>query len=97
MVPYILAIEPGNEFREVTVEQLERFADTDGFSPYEMKVGGRRSVVQVNVALEPPRLASRGAEACFETMQDPKQVVAYDVSGVFSAEECQLCFRDPAV
>jgi len=71
----------------LTVEQLERFADIDGFSRYDIRAGERRSVVQINVTYEPAILTPQDAEAYFEAVNYPEQLPAYDEQDVFSAEE----------
>ena len=54
MVPFILAIEVENEPLELTVEQLERFADVDGYTRYDVTAAGRRSLIYVNVTDDLP-------------------------------------------
>jgi len=54
MVPFILTVEVENEPLVLTVEQLERFADVDGYTRYDVTAEGRRSVIYVNVADDVP-------------------------------------------
>jgi len=54
MVPFILTVETEKEPVVLTVEQLERFADVDGYTRYDVTADGRRSVVYVNVADDSP-------------------------------------------
>jgi hypothetical protein len=54
MIPFSLEVELQNEQVIVTAEQLERFADVDGFSRYDVRVAERRSVLYVQVVDEPP-------------------------------------------
>jgi len=54
MVPFILTVETENEPVVLTVEQLERFADVDGYTRYDVTAEGRRSVMYVNVADDAP-------------------------------------------
>ena len=87
MVPYILEVELERKPVEITVEQLERFTDVDGFSRYDITLNDRRSVVKVNVTAEPVIVTPRDAEACFEAMHYPEQPVAYDEQEVFAPDE----------
>jgi hypothetical protein len=54
MVPFILTVEAENQPLTITVEQLERFADVDGYTRYDVTADGRRSVIYVNVADDSP-------------------------------------------
>jgi hypothetical protein len=87
MVPYNLEVELENKPVEITVEQLERFADVGGFSAYDITAGDRRSVVQVNVTYEPPVVTPQDAEAYFEAVHYPETLPAYDEREVFTPEE----------
>jgi hypothetical protein len=54
MVPFILTVEAENQSLTITVEQLERFADVDGYTRYDVTADGRRSVIYVNVTDDSP-------------------------------------------
>jgi hypothetical protein len=54
MLPFELTLTIGNEEVPVTVEQLERFADVDGYTRYDVRTADRRSVWYVNVVDEGP-------------------------------------------
>jgi poly-gamma-glutamate capsule biosynthesis protein CapA/YwtB (metallophosphatase superfamily) len=90
MVPVNLDVDFENQPVEVTAEQLERFADVDGFSRYDIRVGDRRSVVQINVTYEPPIVTAQDAEAYFEAVNYPEQPVAYDEQEVFDTDELRV-------
>jgi hypothetical protein len=54
MVPFVLELELENKPLIIMVEQLERFADVDGYTRYDVTGGERRSVIYVNVTDESP-------------------------------------------
>jgi hypothetical protein len=54
MVPFELELEINNKPLIISAEQLERFADVDGYTRYDVKAGERRSVVYVNIESEEP-------------------------------------------
>jgi hypothetical protein len=87
MVPFNLKVEMAGGHVLLTVEQLERFADADGFSRYDIRAGERRSVVQINVTYEPKIVTPQDAEAYFEAMNYPEQLPAYDDREVFTPNE----------
>jgi len=55
MVPFFLDIELNNRPFTITVEQLQNFADVDGYCRYDITTGERRAVVYVNVEYEEPQ------------------------------------------
>ncbi|SDE62888.1 hypothetical protein SAMN05216464_10820 [Mucilaginibacter pineti] len=55
MVPYSVEIELGNKMCALLVEQLQNFADVDGFCRYDVTAGERRSIIYVNVEYEDPQ------------------------------------------
>jgi len=54
MVPFELELEINNKPLVISAEQLERFADVDGYTRYDVREGERRSVVYVNIESEQP-------------------------------------------
>jgi len=54
MVPFNLELELENKPLMITAEQLERFADVDGYTRYDIISGERRTVVYVNIESEQP-------------------------------------------
>jgi hypothetical protein len=54
MVPFNLEIQVDGNSVIITTEQLERFADIDGYTRYDVREGDRRSVVYVNIESEQP-------------------------------------------
>jgi hypothetical protein len=54
MVPFNLVIQLEDNLVIITVEQLERFADVDGYTRYDITESSRRSVVYVNIESEQP-------------------------------------------
>ena len=54
MVPFELELEINNKPLVISAEQLERFADVDGYTRYDIRAGERRSVVYVNIESEEP-------------------------------------------
>jgi hypothetical protein len=87
MVPFNLEVNLAGEQVLLTAEQLERFADADGFSRYDLRTGERRSVVLINVTYEPEILTPQDAEAHFEAVNYPEQLPAYDEQEVFTPDE----------
>ena len=65
MVPFELEVELNDKPVTVSVEQLERFADVDGYTRYDITIGERRSVVYVNVPDEQPVLPDYNEEDVF--------------------------------
>jgi hypothetical protein len=49
MVPFELELELENNRLVISAGQLERFADVDGYTRYDVREGDRRSVVYVNI------------------------------------------------
>jgi hypothetical protein len=54
MIPFNLEIQVEDNLLIITAEQLERFADVDGYTRYDVTEGERRSVVYVNIESEQP-------------------------------------------
>jgi len=54
MIPFELELEINNKPLVISAEQLERFADVDGYTRYDVRAEGRRSVVYVNIESEQP-------------------------------------------
>lgn len=54
MVPFNLEIEFEGNPVIIMVEQLERFADVNGYTRYDVTENNRRSVVYVNIESEQP-------------------------------------------
>lgn len=54
MVPFDLELELENNPLTISAEQLERFADADGYTCYDVRAGERRTVVYVNIESEQP-------------------------------------------
>ncbi|MFD0767153.1 hypothetical protein ACFQZI_20025 [Mucilaginibacter lutimaris] len=82
-----MEVEIAGEHTVFTIEQLERFADADGFSRYDIRTGERRSVVRINVIKEPQIVTPQSAEAHLEAVEYPEKLPAYDEHGVFTADE----------
>jgi hypothetical protein len=54
MVPFDIELRVGNKQVAATAEPLERFADADGYTRYDVRTADRRSVLYVNVVDEAP-------------------------------------------
>ena len=54
MIPFDLEVEIENNALTISAEQLERFADVDGYTRYTITAGDRRTVVYVNIESEQP-------------------------------------------
>lgn len=54
MVPFELELEIENNPLRISAEQLERFADVDGYTRYAIVAGERRTVVYVNIESNQP-------------------------------------------
>lgn len=87
MVPFSLEVEFHGEQQLLTAEQLEHFADKDGFTRYDLRAGERRSVIHVDTVFEPPVATRQDADAYFEAVHYPEQLAAYDNQEVFTREE----------
>jgi hypothetical protein len=91
MLPFNLEIELENTAVTITVEQLERFADIDGYTRYDVRTGERCSVIYVNVEYEPPVLVtSQDVESYFEALHYPEQLLAYNDEDLFTPEELKI-------
>ncbi|MFA6083542.1 hypothetical protein [Mucilaginibacter sp.] len=87
MVPFNLDLELTANPVTITVEQLDRLADEDGFIRFDVSCAERRSVVFVNMENELPPVTSQDAEAYFEAVNYPEQVSAFSEDEVFTPEE----------
>jgi hypothetical protein len=87
MIPFNLEVDMACEHVLLKAEQLERFADADGFSRYDIRSGERRSVVWINVNYEPQIVTPQDAEAHFEAVNYPEQLPAYDQQEIFTLVE----------
>jgi hypothetical protein len=67
MVPFDLALTIGNEQVLVTVEQLERFADVEGYTRYDVRTADRRAVMYVNVVDKAPLVIAYADQEVFTT------------------------------
>jgi hypothetical protein len=79
MVPYFLDIELDNKALTITVEQLQNFADVDGYCSYDITCGDRRAVVYVNVEYEDPQPPAipQDLETYYEAIHYPEQAQAF--------------------
>lgn len=91
MVPFNVEIELENTPVSLTVEQLDRLADEDGFIRFDVRAGERRAVIYVNVEdqLSPPATA-QDAEAYFEAVHYPETLPAFSTDDEFTADEVKL-------
>lgn len=87
MVPFNLEIELENSTVPVSIEQLDRLADADGFIRFDVTCGERRSVIYVNVENDLPLVTPHDAEAYFEAVNYPEQVSAFSEEEIFTREE----------
>lgn len=94
MVPFFLGIELNNKPLTITVEQLQNFADVDGYCRYDITAGERRSVVYVNVEYEEPQrpVIPQDFDNYYEAIHYPEQAQAFidDDDELFSARELNL-------
>ena len=91
MVPFFLELELDNKVLTITVEQLQNFADVDGYCRYDITAGERRSVVYVNVECEDPQppVIPQDLETYYEAIHYPEQAQAFtdDDDELFSTRE----------
>jgi|GEM_PF-1352329 len=91
MVPFFLELELDNKSLTITVEQLQNFADVDGYCRYDVTAGERRAVVYVNVEYEDPQppVIPQDLEAYYEAIHYPELAQAFvdDDEELFSARE----------
>jgi hypothetical protein len=94
MVPFFLELELDNIMVTVTVEQLQNFADVDGYCRYDITAGERRAVVYVNVEYEDPLppVIPQDFETYYEAIHYPEQAQAFidDDDERFSSSELNL-------
>lgn len=93
MVPFFLELELDNKMLTITVEQLQNFADVDGYCRYDITAGERRSVVYVNVEYEDPQapVIPQDLETYYEAIHYPEQAQAFiDDDELFSTKELNL-------
>jgi hypothetical protein len=94
MVPFFLELELDKKMLTITVEQLQNFADADGYCRYDITAGERRAVVYVNVEYEDPHLPviPQDLETYYEAIHYPEQAQAFidDDDELFSTMELNL-------
>lgn len=91
MVPFQIDLELEHTPVSLTVEQLDRLADEDGFIRFDVRAGERRAVIFVNVEdqLSPPATAQE-AEAYFEAVHYPESLPAFSTADEFTTDEVKL-------
>jgi hypothetical protein len=79
MVPFFLELELDNKSLTITVEQLQNFADVDGYCRYDITAGQRRAVVYVNVEYEDPQppVIPQDLETYYEAIHYPELAQAF--------------------
>lgn len=79
MVPFFLTLELDNQALTITVEQLQHFADVDGYCRYHIAAGERRSVIYVNLDYKDPQppVVPQDLETYYEAVHYPEQPQAY--------------------
>ena len=88
MIPFDLEVLLENGTVTIMVEQLGQLADTGGFMRYGIRAGKRTSVIWVNIEDEvPPLITPQDAEAYFEAIHYPEQLIAYTQEEVFTIDE----------
>ena len=91
MVPFFLDIELNNRPLTITVEQLQNFADVDGYCRYHITAGDRRAVIYVNVEYEDPQppVIPQDLETYYEAIYYPELAQAFvdDDEELFSTRE----------
>ena len=91
MVPFFLELELDNKSLTITVEQLQNFADVDGYCRYDITAGERRAVVYVNVEYEDLQLpvVPQDLETYYEAIHYPELAQAFvdDDEELFSTRE----------
>lgn len=90
MVPFQIDLELAANPVNLTVEQLDRLADEDGFIRFDVTCGGRRSVIFVNVENDLPLVTPQDAEAYFEAAHYPEQLPAFSIDEDFTPDEVQV-------
>jgi hypothetical protein len=93
MVPFFLDIEFNHQPLTITVEQLQNFADVDGYCRYDITADDRRAVVYVNVGYEEPLrpVTVQDVENYYEAVHYPEQAQAFiDDDDLFSTRELNL-------
>jgi hypothetical protein len=73
MVLIDLELELENNLLTISAEQLERFADADGYTRYDVRAGERRTVVYVNIESDQP--AAYNDPDCF-SQEELKAIAA---------------------
>lgn len=87
MVPFQIELKLAANPVNVTVEQLDRLADEEGFIRYDVTCGQRRSVILVNVENDLPLPMPQDAETYFEKLHYPEQVSSFSEEEIFSRDE----------
>jgi hypothetical protein len=88
MVPFILETELAGIPVTITVEQVDRLADGDGYIRYDVTNGMRRAVIFVNVEDQRiPLGTEQDAAAHFEALHYPDYMRAFSLEDDFSAED----------
>lgn len=88
MVPFHLEFDLGDGIVAGNVEQLDQIADAEGHMRYQVNIGERRSVICVNIEMEPPRpLTIQDAENYYEAIHYPEHVLDFSEDDVFNNEE----------
>ena len=94
MVPFFLELELDNKMLTITAEQLQNFADVDGYCRYDITCGDRRSVVYINVDYVEPQqpVTVQDWEDHYEAIHYEKQAQAFidDYNELFSKRELNL-------
>lgn len=73
MVAFELELELENKPLKISVEQLDRLADAEGFIRFDVTAGEHRSVIYVNVENDLPLVTPQDAEAYFEAVNYPSR------------------------
>ncbi|SFT04768.1 hypothetical protein [Mucilaginibacter polytrichastri] len=91
MVPFFLELELDNKPLIIAVEQLQNFADVDGYCRYDITAAERRAVVYVNLEYEDLQLpvSPQDLETYYEAIHYPEQAQAFitDDDELFSTKE----------
>lgn len=75
MVPFFLDVELNDKVLILTVEQLQHFADVDGYCRCDITAGNRRAVVYVDVGYEDPQppVTPEAMENLYEAIHYPEK------------------------
>jgi len=88
MVPFNLELELAGKVLTVSVEQLDRLADDEGYIRYDITTDIRRAVIYDNVEDQLlPLETGQDAEAYFEAVHYPEHLPAFSLDDDFTAAE----------